>query len=198
VPSIPTPPEGIDAQLAAWRAAGLEISEGPSKPAGYSLTAKKKSKNRMPSKMVEPGFDSGPGWVEFTIPLKLESPNKGGHAVKKWMFGQAAKHRRALTVAFAKHIESVSPFVRRAQNGEPVRCVITRLGHELDDDNLAGCAKQLRDAVALYHGVGDGSEDPIRWVCRQEARAFDGVKVRLEMIPVPDLTADLKPEWSPF
>jgi len=190
MPTIPTPPEGIDAQLAEWRAAGIDVRE-TAKPVGYSLTVKKKTgPKKMPSKLVESAFESGAGPLEFTIPLNLESPNKGGHAVKRWMFGQAAKHRRVVFEAFARQIVDVAPFVRMAQEGRPVRCVIIRLGRILDDDNLAGSAKQLRDAVAQYHGVGDGLDGPIRWEYRQEKRAYDGLRIRLETCPETQ-TADL-------
>lgn len=49
----------------------------------------------------------------------------------------------------------------------------------LDDDNLAGMGKSLRDSIARYFGVKDGPRGPIRWRYRSERGARDGVRLEL-------------------
>lgn len=49
----------------------------------------------------------------------------------------------------------------------------------LDDDNLAGMGKSLRDACAKYFGVEDGPSGPIRWRYRWERGDRDGVRLEL-------------------
>lgn len=49
----------------------------------------------------------------------------------------------------------------------------------IDDDNLAGMGKSLRDAIARYFGVKDGPRGPIRWRYRFERGDRDGVRLEL-------------------
>lgn len=50
----------------------------------------------------------------------------------------------------------------------PVKCLMTRFGKKkLDDDNLAGAFKHVRDQIASHYGVDDGG-DQIQWEVGQE------------------------------
>lgn len=52
----------------------------------------------------------------------------------------------------------------------PLPCVVTltRLGpRELDDDNLPGAFKYVRDTIATALGTHDGPSAPVRWVYAQ-------------------------------
>lgn len=52
----------------------------------------------------------------------------------------------------------------------PVLVTFTRHGMRLlDDDNLAGAYKAVRDVVAEVLGVDDGDTERVRWAYRQEA-----------------------------
>jgi hypothetical protein len=68
----------------------------------------------------------------------------------------------------------------------PLPCVVTltRIGtHVLDDDNLAGVLKSVRDGVADRLAVNDGNVGQVRFVYRQEKckrRCDRGVRIRLE------------------
>jgi hypothetical protein len=42
----------------------------------------------------------------------------------------------------------------------------------LDDDNLQGSFKAIRDAVAKWHQVDDSPRGPVRWEYRQETGAY--------------------------
>jgi hypothetical protein len=63
----------------------------------------------------------------------------------------------------------------------PVLVTITRLGpRTLDDDNLAGSAKALRDGIAARLNVDDGDTARIRFQYRQEKSKGYAVRVTLE------------------
>ena len=56
---------------------------------------------------------------------------------------------------------------------------ITRIGpRKLDDDNLSGACKYVRDEIARMVGVDDGS-DRYTWVYKQRTGAY-GVDVEIE------------------
>ena len=64
----------------------------------------------------------------------------------------------------------------------PTPCVVllTRVAPSagLDDDNLAGALKSVRDAVADWIGVDDKLRDIVRYECRQERGPW-GVRVEV-------------------
>lgn len=65
-----------------------------------------------------------------------------------------------------------------------LRVTLTRLGAKaLDDDNLAGAFKAVRDAVAHHLGVDDGPRGPITWAYTQEAhrrhRLTPGIRIEI-------------------
>lgn len=74
--------------------------------------------------------------------------------------------------------------VRAALTGRrivpPLRIVLARRGPgRMDDDNLAGALKHVRDGVADALGIDDG--DPrLTWVCGQERSAEYAVRVVIE------------------
>lgn len=49
----------------------------------------------------------------------------------------------------------------------------------MDDDNLAGVGKSLRDACARYFALKDGPRGPIRWRYKFERGQRDGVRLEL-------------------
>lgn len=54
--------------------------------------------------------------------------------------------------------------------GLPCRVILTRIAPSsgLDDDNLAGSLKAVRDAVAAWIGVDDRDRERVRYVYEQE------------------------------
>lgn len=65
-----------------------------------------------------------------------------------------------------------------------LRVTLTRLGAKaLDDDNLSGAFKAVRDAVAHHLGVDDGPRGPITWAYAQEAhrrhRLTPGIRIEI-------------------
>ena len=59
---------------------------------------------------------------------------------------------------------------------------LTRIGSRLlDDDNLRGALKAVRDAVAGWLGLDDGPRSPITWSYRQETTKAPLWSVRIEI-----------------
>ena len=62
----------------------------------------------------------------------------------------------------------------------PIRVVMTRRGPTsgLDDDNLAGALKGIRDGIATWLGIDDGDQR-ITWVCKQQRMKMWSVLVQI-------------------
>jgi len=116
--------------------------------------------------------------IGLMIPLRLKPATNGG-TIKKWMIGIAGQHRRAVTRRLASCIHLSWPFVAMAQDREPIECRIIRHGRTMDDDNLAACCKQVRDAIALYLGVDDGPTGPVRWSYAQRSSSAYGCQIEM-------------------
>ncbi len=182
---VPMLPHEIDEFVAKLRANGQLINDRanhPRPPVGGGLIAKKRGsgQKKLPVKLVPAEFHQGFNSLTYTLPLKLEPVTNGG-SFKKWMLGQAGRHRRVVASAIVKNLREFVFIAEAAQAGTPVFCLITRLGHSMDSDGLQGAAKWVRDAVAMFCGVDDGLKGPIQWLYTQERRAFSGVKVRLSL-----------------
>lgn len=90
---------------------------------------------------------------------------------------RAKKERAIVAVALRCHhrptLEPTCP---------PTTCTLARIAPRmLDDDNLAGAFKSIRDEVAAFFGVDDGPKGPIKWRYeqRREAPRQYGVEIRL-------------------
>ena len=145
-------------------ACGLSI---PTKPArakrgtgAYSM-----AKARLTAAVVEVPR----GTREVTIPIRTvsEANNRDNHWKK------AARQKRIREV--------VGLFVgRMSLPAMPVRVTMVRIGKRLlDDDNLRGSLKAVRDQIAATFGVDDASKK-YDWVYGQEIGEEYGVRVTLE------------------
>lgn len=140
---------------------------------------KGKAKKGRAVKLVPAAFETGFDWVRFTIPLKLESASTNRGAFNKAHLRYPAAYRWAWFSHFEPRFEECL-FLRRAlAAGEPLTVTITRLGREMDDDNLRTAAKPLRDAIALSFGRKDDPKGLLRWEYDQKARMVFGTIVRL-------------------
>lgn len=97
---------------------------------------------------------------------------------------RAARVRRQRE-AVTSRLEGLHPEDRYHLAARRVRCTLTRLGaRALDDDNLTGALKGVRDAVAAWLGCDDGPSGPVTWAYGQEAHRRwalrPGVRITLE------------------
>jgi hypothetical protein len=110
----------------------------------------------------------------IAIPLKLGAAlNARVHWTAR---AKRAKTERAIVGAALRH----HPF---AADSAPSTCTLTRIApRALDDDNLAGAFKSIRDEVAAFFGVDDGPKGPIAWHYGQRKGAPKqcGIEINLE------------------
>jgi hypothetical protein len=60
----------------------------------------------------------------------------------------------------------------------PVHVTMTRIGpRRMDDDNLAGALKHVRDEIARWLGVDDGDKARVTWQVEQQRGKLHGVRV---------------------
>ena len=111
--------------------------------------------------------------------IELELPGMrlttGLNAREHWRAraGRVAKERRTVKLAW------IAAGIRRAHFTFPVAVVITRRGpRKVDDDNVAGGCKAVRDEIAAALGVDDGDRSKVSWVYQQEKGPF-GVLVQI-------------------
>lgn len=181
---MPMQPHEIDEFVAKLRASGQLIDDKahcPRPAVGGGLIRKTRvGPKKITGKLIEPGFKISFNSVEFTIPLRLDSPNRGGF-VKKWMAGQSQKHRKAWFKALVPHLKDTLFLIEAAQRKEPIYVTFTRIGRMLDDDNLATCFKLARDSVALSFGCEDDAKSPLKWSYCQVNRMVFGIIVKLSL-----------------
>ncbi len=111
--------------------------------------------------------------ITFEIPIRLIST---ANAREHWRaVAKRKKEHRALGVLYTT--------VRVSEAGgikPPFDIIITRLGKRLlDDDNLSGSAKFLRDGIADALNVDDGDVSKIRFVYRQECGKIYGARIQI-------------------
>jgi hypothetical protein len=106
------------------------------------------------------------------IPIRTE---RGGNNREHHM----ARSRRVKAERFAVGMFLKSHEAKQGKPGLPCAVLLTRYGpntRPLDDDNLAGALKAVRDEVASWLGVDDGG-DLITWVYSQERSTQWGVGI---------------------
>lgn len=176
---------GIPADSAAGRLILAALAAGQARdvtPAARVEPAagKPARPKRDPAALVEPGYRCGSGWVEWTVPLRLDPTTNNG-SFKKWTLGVAGKHRREVARALAGRLLKLAWLRKVIDDGGRLACTLTRLGGgAMDDDNLPPAGKWVRDTVALFLGQDDGPAGPIDWHYRQAPGGAWGVRVRLE------------------
>ena len=107
--------------------------------------------------------------MKFRIDLRLPSPLNMSRI--SWVKLSALKKRQRRLVGIAMRGATVPR--------PPVTVTIVRLGpRRLDDDNLVSSCKYVRDGIAEYIGLDDGS--PLyTWCCEQRINKEYGVEVEI-------------------
>ncbi len=105
----------------------------------------------------------------FSIPIKATSTlNSRLHWIVRWRKSKAEK--AATTMAF---LARRGNRLRWKELGKPLQVKLIRVGpREMDDDNLAGSLKGVRDAIALCLGYDDGDRKNIVWSYEQSRGAY--------------------------
>lgn len=100
------------------------------------------------------------------LPLRISSPGNGSHGSWKRESGLRKRQRGAVSMLCGE---------LRALCNEPAtpfRIVLTRIGPRLlDDDNLRGAFKSIRDEVAALLDRNDGARSGLSWEYAQERRS---------------------------
>lgn len=114
--------------------------------------------------------------IEFTIPIRLVcSANSREH----WRVIAKRKAEQRSTAKYA----TLGLFGRglMVKLRTPYKITITRIGkRRMDDDNLAGTAKYLRDGIADALGIDDGDETAATWHYSQEIGNDYGARIQIE------------------
>jgi hypothetical protein len=122
--------------------------------------------------MDEPNDLSACGFAAV-IPLRtVSAANAREHWAKK-----AARNRKERTVVAAYF--AAMPAVFRDTRA-PLVVTFTRYGKRLlDDDNLSGSFKAIRDEVAKQLGRDDGPRGGVRWEYKQEKAGEYAVRIEV-------------------
>ena len=109
--------------------------------------------------------------AKYEIPLKTVN---GQNAREHWQ-----QRRRRVKLERAATAFVVKPFPT------PCICRLVRItAGTLDDDNLSGALKAVRDEVAKICGVDDKPDGPITWVYAQEKCKPKQFGVRVEFLAI--------------
>jgi hypothetical protein len=104
--------------------------------------------------------------VIITAVVPIEGMRLGAalNARVHWTKRAARSKKERATVGWAMRAHR-RPILSRP----PTTCTLVRIAPRmLDDDNLQGAFKSIRDEVASFFGVDDGPRGPIRWCYEQQ------------------------------
>ena len=117
--------------------------------------------------------------LEFELPIKTISEANRRYNWGKSRFIHLRRHRHQRGV-----VELMMNTHRHAvPTHRPLRITLVRVGpRRLDDDNLAGALKHVRDGIADSLEIDDGDETQAVWAVAQETGAPGeySVRVRIE------------------
>lgn len=106
--------------------------------------------------------------LAVSVPVQLVSE---ANAREHWSSRarRAARQREATTASLWRHPGRLAGPALLAAHGRLEVTLVRRGARLLDDDNLAGSCKHVRDAVAAWLGCDDGPRGPCAWVYGQQA-----------------------------
>lgn len=113
----------------------------------------------------------------ITIPIEGMKLGAALNARVHWSrrAARAKKERKATSWALSMRASSLPHPLK-----PPSTCTLVRVAPRmLDDDNLAGAFKSIRDEVAAFFDVDDGPKGPIAW--RYEQRKGEPKKYAVEI-----------------
>ena len=102
---------------------------------------------------------------EFELLVVSEANEREHHMTRA---KRAARQRETTLIALTAHLGRLEGPRLRQREGRLLVC-LTRLSMgRLDDDNLAGAFKHVRDEIARWLGCDDNPGSPVRWSVHQE------------------------------
>jgi hypothetical protein len=130
--------------------------------------------------------------VKFSVPIRVQGPNLREHhfarmrrvqkeraSVVGSCLVQCGPDRRSVGGRCGSNAAHVG---WRQKISPPYVVTLTRVGKRLlDDDNLHGACKAVRDQVAQMLGCGDGPDDPITWRYAQRNGEY-AVEVEIQSV----------------
>lgn len=119
---------------------------------------------------------------EFELQVISEANHSGEHPMIR---AKRAKRQREVTLsALIKAIGRLEGPRLLQREGKLLVCLTRLSAGRLDDDNLTGAFKHVRDEIASWLGCDDNPGSPVRWHTDQEPhrRYRNCPKVRLEIL----------------
>lgn len=132
------------------------------------------------ARLSKPVVSRSPEWVlTVTLPIVVRSISNLHES--PFVRHKRAKGERIGTLAALRTLIGTGP--HSIPIGYALTVHMTRLGgRKLDDDNLDGAFKSVRDGVADWFGIDDG--DPIwRWDCFQSPGGDAGIEITIRCAP---------------
>lgn len=115
------------------------------------------------------------------VPVKLESEaNSHQHYWNRVARAQAQRQAWAWvskTISEAGKIDILDAL----KSGVLLVNIVRVERGRLDSDNLAGCAKHLRDSIAIWLGIND-ADPSVRWLVTQERPGIPGARVEFRRL----------------
>lgn len=123
-------------------------------------------------------------FAEFEVPVRLVSLlNAREHWATKARRARKQREAARMCALSCTLFAEIAPAIA---GGAPLVVTITRIApRQLDDDNLAGSAKHVRDGIADALGIDDGDER-VQWRYAQAKERHPGCytcRVRIEEAP---------------
>lgn len=128
----------------------------------------------------------------FAIPMKLPS---AANLREHWRTraNRVKAQRNAVALAMKTRRAALLEMYAALARGHELHIILLRVSARLlDDDNLGGAFKAVRDEVAKQLGAHDGPKGPLRFETKQEQLSGKGglVIVRIEPIALAEATQE--------
>jgi Holliday junction resolvase RusA-like endonuclease len=129
------------------------------------------------------GNEGGDGEMKFEMQLKTVTE---GNAKEHWRTKAKRAREQKRTTWLHMVVEATQQIAMGSALGTrvgfccPIVVTMTRIGRRLDNDNIYGALKHVRDAIADGLGIDDRHEDLVRYDVAQENGKSGGVRVEIK------------------
>lgn len=113
--------------------------------------------------------------IKFIVHRQVKGPN-----IREHHFARARRVKAERSSVCGSLLVQCGPDWKQQLGGPPYVVTLVRVGpHGLDEDNVQGACKAIRDQVAAELGLDDSPRSPITWRYEQRKGEY-GVEVRIE------------------